>query len=77
MEINMRAFTNNVKKQLQVNYNVQPYTVTNFTVQNMADTIMFTNGSITVLADHIHSIYATDTDTTKAYTTAQNLLTKL
>lgn len=71
---NMRAFTNNVKKQLHINYNVLPSEATNFMVDNLADTIEFVQGNHAILTDHVYNMFPSEHGVDKARNVATSLL---
>lgn len=52
---NMRAFSNVVKKQYSIHYNVLPTEVTSYTVEYIAEMIEFNKGNHAILTDYLYS----------------------
>lgn len=75
MITNKQAFTNILKKQLNIHYNISPNDVTYFAVDALSDTIEFAQGNHAIISDYIYSTFGSSNDLTKARTVASNILT--
>lgn len=71
---NMRAFSNKVKKQFNMNYGMHASEVSTYMVDYLADTIEFIQGDHATLTDHIYNMFPAEHGVTKARNVASNLL---
>lgn len=74
MITNMRAFTNHVKKQFHINYNLTPSEISSYMIYSLADTITFVQGNHAILTDHIYSMFPQEHGVDKARSVATSIL---
>lgn len=71
---NKQAFTNNVKKQFNIHYDLTQSEVTNYMVDMLADTIEFAQGSQAIVTDYIYNLFPTHHGVDKARNAATNII---